>query len=148
MLSELPDDALSLTGWNPDWSVGKLANHIVFAQARMIGRATGEVAKDEPEMPSTAEGMKALARKALENDLKVRELLDFENQLMTFSRLGVEVQHMRATIVAQIVHHSTEHRTQISDILAMNKMDLINLDTMDLWSFESSKNQKRLTNLF
>jgi hypothetical protein len=30
----------------------------------------------------------------------------------------------------------SEHRAQISDILAANNMDVLNLDEIDLWSFE------------
>jgi hypothetical protein len=36
----------------------------------------------------------------------------------------------------QAIHHASEHRAQISDILAANNLDVLNLDEIDLWSFE------------
>ena len=135
-LSELPEDALNYSGWNKDWTVGKLANHIVFAQGRTVARATGESIGDETEAPLTSAGMLQLAKKSADIYSQIFALLDGANEVMHFSRMGVDVQFSRATILAQVVHHSTEHRTQISDILAMNGMDVINLDSLDFWTFE------------
>ena len=41
-----------------------------------------------------------------------------------------------STILAQAIHHAAEHRAQIADILAANNLDVLNLDKIDLWSFE------------
>ena len=80
--------------------------------------------------------MLQLAKKSADIYSQIFALLDGANEVMHFSRMGVDVQFSRATILAQVVHHSTEHRTQISDILAMNGMDVINLDSLDFWTFE------------
>ena len=139
-LSQLPDEALSLSGWNPEWTVGKLANHIVSAQGRMWARATHQSVGEEIDAPWTSAGMMQLDELSRRNDAKLFALLEKPNELMNFSRLGTDVQFMRSTILAQVVHHATEHRTQISDILAMNNLDVINLDSLDQWSFENRGN--------
>jgi hypothetical protein len=59
--------------------------------------------------------------------------------MRTFIRYGEEVSYLTSTIMAQFVHHATEHRAQIADILAANNMDVVNLDDIDLWSFERSE---------
>jgi hypothetical protein len=59
--------------------------------------------------------------------------------MRTFIRYGEEVSYLTTSIMAQFVHHATEHRAQIADILAANNMDVINLDDIDLWSFERSE---------
>ncbi|MEY2628973.1 MAG: hypothetical protein RL066_789, partial [Actinomycetota bacterium] len=58
------------------------------------------------------------------------------DEMRKFVRYGTEVEFLTSTILVQAVHHASEHRAQISDILAANKMDVLNLDDIDLWSFE------------
>ena len=57
-LSTLPEAALSFSAWNPDWTVGKIANHIVIAQGRLISRLEKKSAPEESEFPLSAQGMK------------------------------------------------------------------------------------------
>jgi DNA replication protein DnaC len=63
-------------------------------------------------------------------------LVDTPDEMRIFVRYGNEVAFLTSTILVQAVHHASEHRAQISDILAANKMDVLNLDEIDLWSFE------------
>jgi uncharacterized damage-inducible protein DinB len=138
-LSALPEEALSYSAWNPDWTVGKLANHIVIAQGRLISRIEKSTTPVEIEFPLTSQGMENLASKVAENDKRIQELLNTPDEIRTFIRYGDEVSYLTSTILAQFVHHATEHRAQIADILAANNMDVINLDDIDLWSFERSE---------
>jgi hypothetical protein len=69
----------------------------------------------------------------------MQELLETPDEMRTFIRYGEEVSYLTSTIMAQFVHHATEHRAQIADILAANNMDVVNLDDIDLWSFERSE---------
>jgi len=137
-LSELPEEALSYSGWNPDWTVGKLANHIVFGQGRFIARLQKQPVPTEAEFPFTSAGMKQLASSSVANDEKLLALLNTPTEMLTFARFGETVQFSSTTVLAQPVHHATEHRAQIADILAMNNMDVINLDALDHWTYERS----------
>ena len=138
-LSTLPEAALSFSAWNPDWTVGKIANHIVIAQGRLISRLEKRSAPNEIEFPYTSEGMKNLANLAKLNDEKIQTMLDLPEQMLTFIRYGETVSFLSTSVIAQFVHHATEHRAQIADILAVNNMDVINLDAIDLWGFERSE---------
>ena len=138
-LSTLPEEALSFAAWNPEWTVGKIANHIVIAQGRMISRLEKQNAPEEIDFPNTSQGMKDLAAKSATNDAKIQTFLDMPEEMLTFVRYGETVSYLSTSVIAQLVHHATEHRAQISDILAFNKMDVINLDDYDLWSFERSE---------
>ena len=135
-LSDLPEEALSYSAWNPEWTVGKIANHIVIAQGRLISRLKKEDAPPEKEFELTSEGMRKLAQKSAENDLVLHEFLNMPDEQLTFVRYGKTVTFLSTTVFAQTIHHATEHRAQIADILAVNNMDVINLDAIDLWSFE------------
>ena len=138
-LSTLPEAALSFSAWNPDWTVGKIANHIVIAQGRLISRLEKKPAPEEIEFELTAQGMKELTSQAAKNDQKIQTLIDMPEEMLTFIRYGETVSFLSTSVVAQFVHHATEHRAQIADILAVNNMDVINLDAIDLWSFERSE---------
>lgn len=135
-LSTLPEEVLSYSAWNPEWSVGKIANHIVIAQGRLISRLQKVSAPEEIEFPLTSKGMADLAKRAESNDQKIQSFLDMPEEMLTFVRYGETVSFLSTSVIAQFVHHATEHRAQIADIMAINKMDVINLDSIDLWSFE------------
>ena len=135
-LSTLPESALSYSAWNPEWTVGKIANHIVIAQGRLIARLEKRTAPEEIEFPLTSRGMKDLAQQASQSDQKIQTMLEMPEEMLTFVRYGETVSYLSTSVIAQFVHHATEHRAQIADIMAVNKMDVINLDAIDLWSFE------------
>ena len=136
ILSELPEEALSFSAWNPEWRVGNIANHVVMAQPRLLARLKKEAAPTEVELPLTSAGMKALAEQSLKNDEEFLKWIDQPEEMLTFIRYGETVSFQNTTVVAQIVNHSIEHRAQIADILAINKMDVINLDALDPISYE------------
>ena len=45
----------------------------------------------------------------------------------------------RSTVLAQAIHHATEHRAQIAGALAAHGIDAIDLDEIDLWAFEEAE---------
>ena len=135
-LSELPEQALSYSAWNPEWTVGAVANHIVMSQPRLLARLKKETAPTETAFPLTSAGMKALAAQSLINDEAFLNWIDKPEEMLTFVRYGETVSFLNTTIVAQTVNHGIEHRAQIADILAINKMDVINLDALDPISYE------------
>ncbi len=141
-LAALPENSLKFTAWNPDWSVGKIATHIVIAQGRFISRLQKLEPFPESEFELTSEGMAQLAKKSAENDQKLQEFLNSSDEMLTFLRYGKEVSFLTSSVLAQVIHHATEHRAQIADILAVNNMDVINLDALDLWSFERFERSK------
>ena len=135
-LQTLPESTLSLSAWNPEWQIGVIANHIVVASGRLISRITGEPAPSEGVAPNTSQELAALANVAAERDRRVLGLADVQDGPRTFVRYGEQVEFLASTILAQAIHHATEHRAQIADILAVNNQDVMNLDEMDLWSYE------------
>ena len=139
-LVTLPEEALSYSAWNQEWTVGKIANHIVIAQGRFLTRLQKQQPFPESEFELTSAGMSQLAQKSAENDLALQKFLDLPDEMLTFIRYGNEVSFLTSTVLAQIIHHATEHRAQIADVLAVNNMDVVNLDALDLWSFEKFEN--------
>ncbi len=136
ILKGLPNEAINFSAWNPDWTVGKIAHHIVIAEGRLISRITNQPTPVENNAPTTAEGIGDLIAICAERDAQLLSLIHTPDEMRTFVRYGNEVEFLTSTILVQAVHHASEHRAQISDILAANKMDVLNLDEIDLWSFE------------
>lgn len=136
ILSQLPDEAINFSAWNPDWTVGKIVHHIVSAQGRLIARISGEVAPEELPDLTTAAGVSDLIPVFKQRDARILDLSSGPDELRQFILYGNEVEFLTSTLFAQAVHHATEHRAQISDILAVNKMDVLNLDSISLFPFE------------
>ena len=144
ILKELPDEAINFSAWNPDWTVGKIAHHIVIAEGRLISRIIQQPAPDELQPPVSAAEIEELIEICAERDSQLLDLINTPDEMRKFVRYGNEVEFLTSTILVQAVHHASEHRAQISDILAANNMDLLNLDEIDLWSFERfERSQKK-----
>lgn len=136
ILKTLPDEAINFSAWNPDWTVGTIAHHIVIAEGRLISRIIQQPAPEEFKQPSSAAEIEQLMTICAERDSQLLELIDTPDEMRKFVRYGNEVEYLTSTILVQAVHHASEHRAQISDILASKSMDVLNLDEIDLWSFE------------
>ena len=52
---------------------------------------------------------------------------------------GEQVKRWRSTILSQAIHHATEHRAQIASALEAKGFTPVNLDDLDLWSYEKSQ---------
>ena len=136
ILNSLPDEAINFSAWNPDWTVGTIAHHIVIAEGRLISRVIEQPAPEEFDPPKSSAEIGKLISICAERDAQLLSLIDTPDQMRKFVRYGNEVEFLTSTILVQAVHHASEHRAQISDILAANNMDVLNLDEIDLWSFE------------
>jgi uncharacterized damage-inducible protein DinB len=136
ILKGLPDEAINFSAWNPDWTVGTIAHHIVIAEGRLISRITEQSTPTEFDPPKNASDIAQLITVCAERDAQLLSLINTPDEMRKFVRYGNEVEFLTSTILVQAVHHASEHRAQISDILAANNMDVLNLDEIDLWSFE------------
>ena len=143
LLKGLPDEAINFSAWNPDWTVGKIAHHIVIAEGRLISRIIEQPAPIEFEPPTKSAEISQLISICAERDAQLLSLIDTPDEMRKFVRYGNEVEYLTSTILVQAVHHSSEHRAQISDILAANNMDVLNLDEIDVWSFEKYESSRK-----
>ena len=50
------------------------------------------------------------------------------------------VKRWRSTILSQSIHHATEHRAQIASALEAKGFNPVDLDDLDLWSYEIETN--------
>lgn len=134
-MKAVPDEALALTAENDEWSVAAIIEHLVRAAGFYAARITGEALPTDFKTPSTQEDLLELARRCGEFDAQLRELSAMPEAMTTFHREGKTIHRARSTILGQSIHHATEHRAQIADVLSLHGIKAIDLDAMDVWSY-------------
>lgn len=140
ILKQLSDSEMNLTRPNSEWTVGAIAKHIVDAESMLIARLTSQSPNRDREPLTKVSEISALSEKSLSNGKQLLELISRPENSLTFGRPENQVTYAASTILAQAIHHASEHRAQIADILAVNGKDVVNLDAIDVWSYEKHLN--------
>jgi uncharacterized damage-inducible protein DinB len=141
-LATLPQEALKSYATNPEWFVAEITHHIVDSADAYAYRITGS----HPELPGKSiqeiekiADLQALAQQAAIIDAALLESAQLDDELLEFKNYsGNLVRRWRSTILSQSIHHATEHRAQIASALEAKGFKPVNLDDIDLWSYEIS----------
>ncbi len=134
-LQEVPVDSLGLSAENKEWTVSVIVQHLVGAAGNYGARVLGEAAPSGINAPSTRADLLELAQRCGEFDARLRDLASHPDEITTYQREGKTIRRARSTILAQSIHHATEHRAQVADILSLHGIRAIDLDEMDLWAY-------------
>lgn len=141
-LQTLPEDSLKAFATNPEWFVAEIAHHIVDSADHYAFRITGKPALTQPDdeciddvnviadlarLKEQAAKVDAILLDCVKLDEVQIEFLNYEDKL---------VKRWRSTILSQAIHHATEHRAQIASALEAKGFTPVNLDDLDLWSYE------------
>ncbi len=137
VLAALPAEALAYTSPGSEWSVGAIAHHLATAAENYARRLHGEPRAEKRELPTTAADLQVFAAALVVADAKLRAgaQLPGDEILTWISFSGEELSVPRWVLVNQAVHHATEHRAQIAGALAANGNSSIDLDALDVWTF-------------
>ena len=139
-LQTLPDEALKAFATNSEWFVAEIMHHIVEAADNYAYRITNERC-DVPgekiqEIESVAD-LESLKNQAEAIDSALQECVKLDDMQLEFKNYsGNLVKRWRSTILSQAIHHATEHRAQIASALEAKGFKPVDLDELDLWSFE------------
>jgi uncharacterized damage-inducible protein DinB len=143
----LPEDSLKAFARNPEWFAGEIVYHIVDSADHYAYRISGIPALTQPGDPCIDEvksiaDLARLKEQAAKVDAMLLDCVKLEDiQLEFVNAEGEQVKRWRSTILSQAIHHATEHRAQIASALEAKGFDPVNLDDLDLWSFEKSSEQ-------
>ncbi len=132
----LPDQALGSFIVNPEWTAGRLLQHIVEGSDWYVYCLTGTPWRDIKKPESMAD-LDKLKKLLAEFDGMILVQADLPDEYLTIVEGEKSWQNLRSTILAEAVYHAIEHRTQLIDALEKNGYNPISLDSLDLWSFES-----------
>jgi uncharacterized damage-inducible protein DinB len=144
-LQTLPEESLKAFATNPDWFVGEIVHHIVDSADHYAYRISGKPALTQPGDPciDDVNVIADLARVKVQAAKVDGLLLECEKlddiQLEFTNNEGQLVKRWRSTILSQAIHHATEHRAQIASALEAKGFAPVNLDDLDLWSYEKSQ---------
>jgi uncharacterized damage-inducible protein DinB len=133
-LAGLPDDTLALASPRNEWTVAMILQHLVDAADRYAARLEGVPRPGDSEVPDTVADLAALASRCAESDARIRAKAGAPDGPAAFADPDA-VPRARSTVVAQAIHHATEHRAQIAAALSTNGIDAIDLDALDLWAY-------------
>lgn len=134
-LQDVPIESLDLSAENKEWSVAVIVEHLVRAAGNYGSRVLEEPPAGGINAPSTLEDLIELAKRCGEFDARLRELASHPDGITTFQRDGRTIHRAKSTILGQSIHHATEHRAQIADILSLHGITAIDLDEMDVWAY-------------
>jgi uncharacterized damage-inducible protein DinB len=141
-LQTLPEDALKAFATNPEWFAGEIVYHIVDSADHYAYRISGIPALTQPGDPCIDEvksiaDLARLKEQAAKVDAMLLDCVKLEDiQLEFVNAEGEQVKRWRSTILSQAIHHATEHRAQIASALEAKGFTPVNLDDLDLWSYE------------
>jgi uncharacterized damage-inducible protein DinB len=141
-LQSLPEEALSAYATNPEWHVAEIIHHIVDSGDHYAFRISGIPALTQPDDPciddvkeiadlARLKEQAAIVDKAL---LDCADLDDIQIEFMNYE--DKLVKRWRSTILSQSIHHATEHRAQLASALEAKGFKSLDLDALDLWSYE------------
>ena len=140
VLSALPAGALTFTSPGSEWSVGAITHHLVTAAENYAQRLHGEPRAEKRELPTTVADLAALAVavKVADAKLLAGAQLSGDEIITWISYGGEEISVPRWVLVNQAVHHATEHRAQIAGALAANGNTTLDLDAIDVWTYNDA----------
>jgi uncharacterized damage-inducible protein DinB len=139
-LLEQPNDALALTAPRNEWSAGRILAHLVNAAQGYATRMEGVSRPPNLEPPASASELADLGARLAATDANLRRQAT-EPDVLVGHPDPARGQDLRSTILAQAIHHATEHRAQIAGALSTNGNDEIDLDAIDLWEFAHAEGQ-------
>jgi uncharacterized damage-inducible protein DinB len=137
-LAEQPVEVLALTAPHNEWSAGRILAHVANAANGYVARLEGLSRQPQLETPSSAADLAALAAQLAASDARLREHAQEPEGVAGYAGTE-ESRYPRSTVLAQVIHHATEHRAQIAGALATNGNNAIDLDAIDLWEFTDAE---------
>jgi uncharacterized damage-inducible protein DinB len=133
-LAELPDSVLQLTSPRNEWSAGRILAHLVSAAGGYASRLERVARPPDTEPPTSVEQLTEIAVNCAALDARLRAQAAEPDELVPHANPDRPAR-ARSTILAQAIHHATEHRAQIAGALSTNGLDAIDLDALDLWAY-------------
>lgn len=137
-LAEQPIEALELTAPQNEWSAGRILAHLLNAAQGYASRMEGAPRPENLEPPTSAAELAELGARLVDIDARLRRQAT-EPDVPVSHPDPARGSDLRSIILAQSIHHATEHRAQIAGALATNGNSAIDLDAIDVWEFSDSE---------
>ena len=131
----LPEEALDAYIVNPEWSARQILQHILSG-ADWFVYCLGIADWSDIPTPKSVVDIPALAKRLETCDAQILTAAGLEDELLTFQEGERKVKVLRSTLLSAAILHSAEHRAQLMDAIESRGFKAIDLDSIDLWTFE------------
>ena len=135
-VTQLPLEALDAYVSDPEWSVGRILQHIVGGADWYVYCLTQAPLGDQKK-PADMDDVRSLAGELAGYDEAIASQASLPDEYLTITEGDKSWQNLRSTILAEAIYHAAEHRTQLVDALEARGFKAISLDSLDLWVFEN-----------
>ena len=135
IMQRLPDAVLHHTEPGNAWTVAMTLHHLVAATvylAELLDSNTGPLVS--PTLPTRISELEALAKVCAAADARIHVAAHTPAGVVT-RQDDPTLTRARATVLAQAIHHATEHRAQIAGALVAHGITALNLDDLDVRAF-------------
>jgi uncharacterized damage-inducible protein DinB len=134
-LADESDGALALTAPQNEWSAGRILAHLVNAAGGYASRLERVPRPTDAETPASAAQLADFGARLAGFDARLRAQGTLPDEPVPHTDHPERGPRARSTILAQAIHHATEHRAQIAGALATNGNNAIDLDALDMWEY-------------
>jgi len=135
-VTQLPLEALDAYVSDPQWSVGRILQHIVGG-ADWYVYCLAQAPLGDQKKPADMDDVRSLAAELAGYDEAIASQASLPDEYLTITEGDKSWQNLRSTILAEAIYHAAEHRTQLVDALEARGYKTISLDSLDLWVFEN-----------
>jgi uncharacterized damage-inducible protein DinB len=135
VLATLPESVFVACEPGNDWSVGMITAHLAEAATSYASRLDGQPYADLPfERVSTHAELAIAAAACAGADARLHQAAHMPHGVIV-RRDHPPLTRARTTVLAQAIHHATEHRAHIAGALIAHGVTALNLDDLDVWAF-------------
>lgn len=134
-VKDLPDHALGAYIANPEWTAGRILQHIVEGATTYVSCLT-EASERVIKLPRSMNDINLLQEQLAEFDAMISSQSDLPDEYLTIKEGEESWKALRSTILSEAIYHAIEHRTQLIDALESKGFAPVFLDDLDLWRFE------------
>jgi len=139
-LLTLPEELLGRTAPGSFGTIAETVHHLVAGHAGYVARATGQPRPADPVEAPTHAALRALAADAAAHGVRLRALAaEGGEPILRYDYGSGQRVVPRSVVLAQAIHHATEHRAQVFAILTAHGVDGLTLDDLDVWSHDDAE---------
>ena len=133
-LQTLPEEVYTYREPGNDWTVGMTLLHLVEAAGFYVMRLGVAPYEDLPfDVVATHDHVRVAAAACATADAHLRTAAQLPEGIIA-RQDNPAVTRARSTILAQSIHHATEHRAQIAGALVAHGIKALDLDALDVWA--------------
>lgn len=133
-LQTLPEEVYGYREPGNDWTVGMTLLHLVEAAGFYVARLGIAPHADLPfDVVATHAQVRVAAAACATADAHLRTAAQLPDGMVARQDDPTQ-KRARSTVLAQAIHHATEHRAQIAGALVANGCKAVDLDALDVWA--------------